>query len=241
MADTWGLPVRRRSVVDEANSLGAAVVGGRAVGLIDDWSAAPRPLTGGSRLRAGPGTPRAGPRGPRALRGRVPATQGLVPLRSILPARPVERPTGRPAGPLALDGASERRSTVRRSVPVLVMAALILGTSGVVAQDGGRLAAVQAARTAHLRRQRRPAGHERPQRGDRPVRGHGRRLLPGPGRGGPGRSRRRRVPTPHRGPARPPPSRAARWTSSSATPRTPSAATRRGATSGPRPSTTARA
>jgi xylulokinase len=40
MADTWGLPVRRRSVVDEANSLGAAVVGGRAVGLIDDWSAA---------------------------------------------------------------------------------------------------------------------------------------------------------------------------------------------------------
>jgi xylulokinase len=40
MADTWGLPVRRRSVVDEANSLGAAVVGGVAVGLLDDWSAA---------------------------------------------------------------------------------------------------------------------------------------------------------------------------------------------------------
>lgn len=40
MADTWGLPVRRRSVVDEANSLGAAVIGGIAVGLIDDWSAA---------------------------------------------------------------------------------------------------------------------------------------------------------------------------------------------------------
>jgi xylulokinase len=40
MADTWGLPVRRRSVVDEANSLGAAVVGGMAVGLLDDWSAA---------------------------------------------------------------------------------------------------------------------------------------------------------------------------------------------------------
>jgi xylulokinase len=40
MADTWGLPVRRRTIVDEANSLGAAVVGGMAVGLIDDWSAA---------------------------------------------------------------------------------------------------------------------------------------------------------------------------------------------------------
>jgi xylulokinase len=40
MADTWGLPVRRRSIVDEANSLGAAVVGGIAVGLIEDWSAA---------------------------------------------------------------------------------------------------------------------------------------------------------------------------------------------------------
>jgi xylulokinase len=40
MADTWGVPVRRRSIVDEANSLGAAVVGGMAVGLIDDWSAA---------------------------------------------------------------------------------------------------------------------------------------------------------------------------------------------------------
>jgi xylulokinase len=40
MADTWGTPVRRRSIVDEANSLGAAVVGGVAVGLIDSWSAA---------------------------------------------------------------------------------------------------------------------------------------------------------------------------------------------------------
>jgi len=40
MADTWGVPVRRRSIVDEANSLGAAVVGAIAVGLIDDWSAA---------------------------------------------------------------------------------------------------------------------------------------------------------------------------------------------------------
>ena len=40
MADTWGVPVRRRTIVDEANSLGAAVIGGVAVGLIDDWSAA---------------------------------------------------------------------------------------------------------------------------------------------------------------------------------------------------------
>ena len=40
MADTWGVPVRRRNIVDEANSLGAAVVGGIAVGLIEDWSAA---------------------------------------------------------------------------------------------------------------------------------------------------------------------------------------------------------
>lgn len=40
MADTWGLAVRRRTVVDEANSLGAAVVGGMAVGLLDDWEAA---------------------------------------------------------------------------------------------------------------------------------------------------------------------------------------------------------
>ena len=40
MADTWGVPVCRRSIVDEANSLGAAVVGGMAVGLLDDWTAA---------------------------------------------------------------------------------------------------------------------------------------------------------------------------------------------------------
>jgi xylulokinase len=40
MADTWGVAVRRRTIVDEANSLGAAVVGGIAVGLIHDWAAA---------------------------------------------------------------------------------------------------------------------------------------------------------------------------------------------------------
>jgi xylulokinase len=40
MADTWGVTIRRRSLTDEANSLGAAVVGGVAVGLIDDWGVA---------------------------------------------------------------------------------------------------------------------------------------------------------------------------------------------------------
>ncbi len=45
LADTWGLPVRRRSVRDEANSLGAAVIGGMAVGLVDDWGQA-RSLSG---------------------------------------------------------------------------------------------------------------------------------------------------------------------------------------------------
>ena len=40
MADTWGVPVRRRTIVDEANSLGAAVIGAKAVGLVDDWTAA---------------------------------------------------------------------------------------------------------------------------------------------------------------------------------------------------------
>ncbi|MEX1296920.1 MAG: xylulokinase [Candidatus Limnocylindrales bacterium] len=40
MADTWGVPVRRRTIVDEANSLGAAIIGAKAVGLVEDWSAA---------------------------------------------------------------------------------------------------------------------------------------------------------------------------------------------------------
>jgi xylulokinase len=40
MADTWGVPVRRRTIVDEANSLGAAVVGGMAVGLMEEWEVA---------------------------------------------------------------------------------------------------------------------------------------------------------------------------------------------------------
>jgi xylulokinase len=39
-ADVWGLPVRRRSIVEEANGLGAAVVGGVAVGLFPDFDVA---------------------------------------------------------------------------------------------------------------------------------------------------------------------------------------------------------
>lgn len=41
-ADVWGLPIRRRALVDEATALGAAVVGGVAVGLFDDFSIAAR-------------------------------------------------------------------------------------------------------------------------------------------------------------------------------------------------------
>ncbi|MDR7233700.1 xylulokinase [Agrococcus sp. BE272] len=40
MADVWGVPVRRRSVVEEANSLGAAVVGAMGLGLVDSFAAA---------------------------------------------------------------------------------------------------------------------------------------------------------------------------------------------------------
>ena len=39
-ADVWGLPVRRRSVVEEANSLGAAVTAAVALGLVPDFRAA---------------------------------------------------------------------------------------------------------------------------------------------------------------------------------------------------------
>jgi xylulokinase len=41
MADIWGVPVRRRSLVDEANSLGAAVVGGVGIGALR-WEDAPK-------------------------------------------------------------------------------------------------------------------------------------------------------------------------------------------------------
>jgi xylulokinase len=37
-ADVWGIPVRRRDLVDEATALGAAIVGGVAVGMFPDYS-----------------------------------------------------------------------------------------------------------------------------------------------------------------------------------------------------------
>jgi xylulokinase len=39
-ADVWGIPVRARELVDEANSIGAAVVGGVAVGIFDSFAQA---------------------------------------------------------------------------------------------------------------------------------------------------------------------------------------------------------
>lgn len=41
-ADVWGRPVSRRSLVDEANGLGAAVVGGVGVGIFEDFEVAAR-------------------------------------------------------------------------------------------------------------------------------------------------------------------------------------------------------
>jgi len=40
MADVWGLPVRRRTIVEEANSLGAAVTAAVGLGLVDGFGAA---------------------------------------------------------------------------------------------------------------------------------------------------------------------------------------------------------
>jgi xylulokinase len=40
MADVWGVPVRRRSIVEEANSLGAAVTAAVGLGLVDGFEAA---------------------------------------------------------------------------------------------------------------------------------------------------------------------------------------------------------
>jgi len=40
LADVWGVEVRRRSLIDEANALGAAVVGGVAVGLMSSLNVA---------------------------------------------------------------------------------------------------------------------------------------------------------------------------------------------------------
>ena len=40
LADVWGATVRRRTVVEEANSLGAAVTAGVGVGLLPDFTVA---------------------------------------------------------------------------------------------------------------------------------------------------------------------------------------------------------
>jgi xylulokinase len=40
MADVWGVEVRRRSIVEEANSLGAAVTAAVGLGLVEDFGAA---------------------------------------------------------------------------------------------------------------------------------------------------------------------------------------------------------
>ncbi len=40
MADAFGVPVRRRTIVDEANSLAAAVTAGVGVGVLPDFSVA---------------------------------------------------------------------------------------------------------------------------------------------------------------------------------------------------------
>ncbi|WP_449283411.1 xylulokinase [Leucobacter sp.] len=42
LADVWGVPVRRRNIVDEANSLGAAVLGAVGIGAVDSVGAARR-------------------------------------------------------------------------------------------------------------------------------------------------------------------------------------------------------
>jgi xylulokinase len=41
-SDVWGVPIRRRALVDEATALGAAVVGGVAVGMFDGFDVADR-------------------------------------------------------------------------------------------------------------------------------------------------------------------------------------------------------
>jgi xylulokinase len=54
-ADVWGIPVNRRNIVEEANALGAAVVGGIGVGIFSDFSIAQRmsDRTMGNKVQAG--------------------------------------------------------------------------------------------------------------------------------------------------------------------------------------------
>ena len=53
-ADVWGVDVTRRSLVDEATALGAAIVGGVGVGLFDDFGVAERFGTTTDRYRGDP-------------------------------------------------------------------------------------------------------------------------------------------------------------------------------------------
>ena len=168
MADTWGVPVRRRTIVDEANSLGAAVVGGIAVGLIDDWAAAARcprsrppssptrrATSGSSRRRSARARFEDAYRRPRG-RGSADAWESY----------PVDRPPSLTAGARPAPAPSRGGERVKRLVPGLVIGALdprLVGGVRAGRHAGGRA----GARPDRLWRQRRSARHERPQRGDR--------------------------------------------------------------------------
>jgi xylulokinase len=52
-ADVWGVPVSRRSLVDEATAVGAAVVGGIGVGIFDDFAVAGRFSTRSAKFQPG--------------------------------------------------------------------------------------------------------------------------------------------------------------------------------------------
>ena len=56
LADVWGIPVRRRSLVDEANALGAAIVGAVGVGLVSGFEVAPTLSETGAAFEPDPDT-----------------------------------------------------------------------------------------------------------------------------------------------------------------------------------------
>jgi len=41
LADVWGIPVTRRSLVEEANGLGAALTGAVGIGVVESFDVAP--------------------------------------------------------------------------------------------------------------------------------------------------------------------------------------------------------
>ena len=75
-ADVWGVPVTRRTLVDEATAVGAAIVGGVGVGIFDDFTVAAR-FSDECRCRSP--TPPA-----RALRPRVRPVHGRLPALGTL-------------------------------------------------------------------------------------------------------------------------------------------------------------